>query len=98
MYFLLQKCEKNEQEKKIPSGNNSREKRLGNGAQGGKIKNVKNLQLKSREEKRIKEIMNKKVNSTYYLSNSCSLCLLSGTPALMHKTGTAQGGKAFSPW
>lgn len=29
------------------------------------------------------------------MSNSCSLCLLSGTPALIHRTGTAQGGKDF---
>lgn len=39
--------------KKFPEEVNSREKtRLGNGAQGGKIKNVKNLQLKSTEEKK----------------------------------------------
>lgn len=35
------------------------------------------------------------MNGTYYMFNSCSLCLLSGTPALIHRTGTAQGGEVF---
>lgn len=56
MYFLLQKCEKkNEQEKKLPEEITLEKKRLGNGVQGGKIKNVKSLKSQSIEERRKKK-------------------------------------------